>query len=128
MINKKSISYFRAEAIVAFFIAILASVYFWRQIDWVHYFLLFWVIDIFGYWPGLLFAKFSGRQTPPEVFYYAYNFFHSVPGMLLIALLYTMITGQAYATIALIVHMFIDRGILGNTLKNPAQPFAMGKF
>jgi len=128
MIGKRPISYFRTEALIAFLIAVSASVYFWREIDWVHYLVLFWIIDILGYWPGVLFTKISGRQTPPKAFYYAYNFLHSTPGMLSIALVYTAIFGQAYATLALVVHMSIDRGVLGNSLKNPTQPFAMGKL
>ena len=108
----------RKDASLMFLIVLLTSVYYWKQIDWGHYFLLFWVIDFFGYWPGVIYAKATSNPKPPQIFYSLYNIFHSNSGVFVIAFTYLyFFAGTAASMLALLLHLCVDRGLLGNFLK-----------
>jgi len=111
------------DARVVFILALLSSLVLFNQINWLHYFILFWIIDVFGYWPGFLFTKFFARDTPPPIFYYLYNLFHSFSGVFVICITYLFFFDTPLTLLAVALHISIDRGLLGNSLKSSEEVF-----
>ncbi len=94
------------------------------EIDWVAYFVLFWIIDVLGYWPGVVACRVTRARHIPSIFTHLYNLMHSNSGALALTLGFALIsTGSIAAALAIPVHLGIDRGILGNRLKHPAEAF-----
>lgn len=94
------------------------------RIDWIAFFVLFWIIDVVGYWPGVVMARIRPGERLPNLFFHLYNLTHSTAGGLAIAATYGLLApDKAASAFAIAVHLGIDRGILGNRLKRPGEKF-----
>ncbi|MBN8499736.1 MAG: hypothetical protein J0M19_01110 [Sphingomonadales bacterium] len=114
----------RVDGIVLLAIGFLGTVLTYHAIDWIAFFILFSIIDVVGYLPGVMAARLTGRRQVSAVFVHLYNVTHSNAGGLAIALIYCLLTpATAPSTLAIAVHLGIDRGILANRLKRPGEIF-----
>ena len=124
--NENLMKHLKYESIALFVLMLLATVIFWKEMNWVHYLVLFWIIDIIGYWPGVIFSKILKTNTPPTIFYHTYNFMHNYGTVALIGLIYASVSSTPYSALSLFLHLSIDRGILGNFLKKKSYEFHIG--
>lgn len=112
----------RAEYLVSFaFSAVLFIVHI-QDIRWGPALLLFAYIDIIGYLPGL-FVHWWNRGDVPRVFYVLYNVMHSWITAGLVIAVWVWLVGPEWALLAVPIHLFGDRGLLGNYFKSFAEPF-----
>lgn len=95
-----------------------------REIDWVRYWVSFWIIDIVGYWPGAFVYKRRGGGPIPVLFHHLYNVTHTYLFVgSAIALWAWTIGGLEWAMVGAAVHLSVDRGVFGNVLKPIALRF-----
>lgn len=114
----------RIDGYMLLAVGALGTLFTVSRIDWVAFFLLFWVIDVIGYWPGAIAARLTGNRQLPDLFVHLYNFTHSTAGALAIGTGYCLLAPDTAASaLAIAVHLGIDRGILANRLKRPGQEF-----
>jgi hypothetical protein len=111
----------RWDGLGLFLSSLIVSILLFQQINPLHYLFLFFVIDVFGYYPALIERYFSRNDRQPAPLYAVYNLFHSNCGGLLIAMVYLASGGDAVNLLALTLHYGIDRGFLGNYLKSPGE-------
>ena len=108
----------RAEhsAVVAVGSALLLAHF--HEVNWWRAFCAFWIIDLVGYLPGMLAYRRSKNGTIARWYHHSYNIAHTylVTGMALAAWIY-LHGGLEWAMLAVPIHLSIDRGIFGNTLK-----------
>ena len=108
----------RAEHIAL--LLVLSGLLIWRagEVHWWRAAAGFWIIDIVGYLPGALMFRRSKTGRVPRGFYNAYNIAHTylVTGTG-VALWAYAIGGFEWAMLAVPIHLSIDRGVFGNTLK-----------
>ena len=97
------------------------------EVHWWRAAIGFWIIDIVGYLPGALMSRRSKTGQIPRGFYNAYNIAHTylVTGTGVALWAYT-IGGFEWAMLAVPIHLAIDRGIFGNTLKPAELSFEPG--
>jgi hypothetical protein len=88
------------------------------EVHWWRAAAAFWIIDIVGYLPGALMFRRSKTGQIPHGFHNAYNIAHTylVTGTGVALWAYT-IGGFEWAMLAVPIHLSIDRGVFGNTLK-----------
>jgi hypothetical protein len=84
---------------------------------------LFAYIDLIGYVPGAIVAHRRKTGYIPRIFYILYNTMHSFLTEGLIAGLWCLIVRPEWALLAIPIHLFADRGIVGNSLKPFGVPF-----
>ena len=114
----------RLDGLLLLGAGLVGTAVFANQIDWLAYFVLFWIIDVLGYWPGVVMVKLGGSRRLPAVFTHLYNLMHSNFGALALTLAYALFWPGALASaLAIPVHLGIDRGILANRLKRPEESF-----
>jgi hypothetical protein len=91
------------------------------EVNWWRALAAFWIIDLVGYLPGAIAFRCSRNGKVHPWFHNAYNVAHTylVTGTG-VALWAYGIGGLEWAMLAVPIHLSIDRGIFGNTLK-PAQ-------
>lgn len=116
----------RREQKIIFVATLIATASFYQQINWIHYLLLFWVIDIFGYWPGLIYTKVSKKEIIHPIFYRIYNTMHDLSTIFIIAIAYISWSDAPYSILGVCLHVSIDRGLLGNYHKNSTYKFKEG--
>jgi hypothetical protein len=108
----------RAEHIAL--LLVLSGLLLWRagEVHWWRAVAAFWIIDIVGYLPGALAFRRSKDGKIARPFYNAYNIAHTylVTGTG-VALWAYAIGGFEWAMLAVPIHLSVDRGIFGNTLK-----------
>lgn len=94
------------------------------QLNWVHFLAVFAAIDLIGYVPGAIAQRRAGTGPISPVFHCLYNFTHSylVAG-LVVGVWALAIGGLEWAMLAAPIHLSIDRGLFGNTLKPTSLPF-----
>ena len=114
----------RVDGYLLLAIGLVGTTVFAPTIDWIAYAVLFWTIDVIGYWPGVAVARLTRRKRVPTVFTHLYNLTHSSAGGLALALGYAVFApASAASALAIAVHLGIDRGLLGNRLKRPDEVF-----
>ncbi|MDJ0641453.1 MAG: hypothetical protein QNJ15_01420 [Erythrobacter sp.] len=114
----------RFDGYVMLAVGLVGTALFAPAIDWIAYFILFWIIDVVGYWPGVTMCRVAKSRQIPSVFTHLYNLMHSNSGALILVLGYALLfPGSVAAALAIPVHLGIDRGILGNRLKRPDDAF-----
>jgi lysylphosphatidylglycerol synthetase-like protein (DUF2156 family) len=88
------------------------------EVHWWRALAAFFIIDIVGYLPGAFMFRRSKDGRISRVFYNAYNLAHTylVTGTG-VALWAFAIGGVEWAMLAVPIHLCIDRGVFGNTLK-----------
>jgi hypothetical protein len=112
----------RAEYLVAFkFSAVLFVVHI-QDVRWGPALLLFAYIDIIGYLPGL-FVHWRRRGDVPRLFYMLYNVMHSWITAGLVVAAWAWLIRPEWALLAVPIHLFGDRGLLGNYFKPFSEPF-----
>ncbi len=108
----------RAEHLLVLVTCSTLAVLHWQQIHWGRALFAFFIIDIVGYLPGAIaFRKQKGRRIS-HWYHHSYNIAHTylVTGAA-VALWAYCIGGLEWAMLAVPIHLSIDRGIFGNTLK-----------
>jgi hypothetical protein len=113
----------RAEYTVALIGVIVLVVMHLSKIRWWEGLGLFWYIDIIGYLPGAIAAHRSKTGYIPRFYYVLYNTMHSMLSAGLVAGLWCIFVKPEWALLALPLHLFIDRGVIGNFLKPFGVPF-----
>lgn len=118
----KKIFFLRIESFILFIISVALTLFFKDNINFYYYILLFFFIDIIGYIPGRVFNIFKGDEVTHKAFYAIYNICHSLATITLISIAW-LYYFEDYSFLALYVHLFLDRGILGNFLKSSKDTF-----
>lgn len=114
----------RLDGYVMLAIGLVGTAIFASEINWIAYFVLFWVIDVFGYWPGVVMCRLAKTRQIPNAFTHLYNLMHSNSGALSLTIAFALISSDSLAAaLAIPVHLGIDRGILGNRLKQTGKDF-----
>jgi lysylphosphatidylglycerol synthetase-like protein (DUF2156 family) len=89
-----------------------AEVHWWRAAA------AFWIIDIVGYLPGALMFRRSKDGRISRWFYNAYNIAHTYLVAGTGVALWALTRGEfEWAMLAVPIHLSVDRGVFGNTLK-----------
>jgi phosphatidylglycerol lysyltransferase len=108
----------RAENIAL--LLILSGLLVWRagEVHWWRAVAAFWIIDIVGYLPGALVFRRSKDGQISRWYHNIYNIAHTylVTGSG-VALWAYAIGGFEWAMLAVPIHLAVDRGVFGNTLK-----------
>lgn len=111
----------RAEHIALLALLTLLAVIHAPSVNWWRALAAFWIIDVVGYIPGAVAYRRSKDGTLPRFFYHSYNIAHTYlvagAGVGLWAYVHG---GLEWAMLAVPIHLSIDRGVFGNTLK-PAE-------
>jgi len=94
-----------------------------RQIDWRHFAVAFVLVDLIGYLPGAWAQRRAGRQPIARIYYHLYNFTHSGWTLAAAAVAWTVLYRPEWAMLALPLHLYGDRGLLGNFRKPPGGLF-----
>lgn len=114
----------RVDGFILLAIGLIGTALTYGSINWIAFAVLFWIIDIVGYWPGVVAARLTGRRQVSPAFVHLYNLTHSTAGGLAIALMYSLFAPTtAPSALAIAIHLGIDRGILANRLKQPDEVF-----
>ena len=116
----------RRESKLLFVAVVVSTIFFYDKINWIHYFALFWVIDIFGYWPGYLYSKVTGKGVIHPFFYRIYNSMHDLTTVFVLMILYVTFSDSPYSVLGIPLHIAVDRGLLGNYHKNDTYNFNQG--
>jgi len=95
----------------------------WHDIRWVQFAILFFYIDVIGYVPGAIAARRSRDGYIHKGFYVLYNTMHTLLTAGLVAGVYSLVFGPEWALLALPIHLFTDRGVIGNQLKSFGMRF-----
>lgn len=117
------LSRMKYEYLLIFILSVTASIYFYDQINWPNYIILFAIIDVAGYIPGIIWSLAKKTHPTPLFFYRAYNFTHSIAFAAMLAATYFFIFNEIYSTLALAAHLSGDRGVLGNFFKSHKEKF-----
>ena len=108
----------RAENIAL--LLVLTGLLIWRagEVHWWRAVAAFWIIDIVGYIPGAIAYRYSKDGRIRRWFYNSYNIAHTylVTGTG-VALWAYAIGGFEWAMLGVPIHLCVDRGVFGNTLK-----------
>ena len=94
------------------------------DVRWGPFVLLFAAVDLLGYLPGAVLAR---RGAVPRWAFALYNLAHSALTHVVVVGLWWAVAGRPeWALLALPLHLACDRGLLGNGLKSPGEPFTPG--
>ncbi|OCQ51463.1 hypothetical protein Ppb6_03380 [Photorhabdus australis subsp. thailandensis] len=104
----------RWEFLGLFFISLFLTWQFVDYISWWQFILLFFLIDIIGYYPGRIWSLLNKKEVPPAGFYTVYNICHNLFTISIMSLLWLWLFKDNYSVIALFIHICLDRGVLGN--------------
>ena len=108
----------RAEHIVLLVLLTILTLVHAQEVNWWRAFAAFWIIDIVGYIPGAIVYRRSMDGRISRWFYHSYNFVHTYlvagTGVAIWAYFHG---GPEWAMLAVPIHLSIDRGVFGNTLK-----------
>jgi phosphatidylglycerol lysyltransferase-like protein len=88
------------------------------EVHWWRAFAAFWIIDLIGYLPGMIAYRRAKGGSIAHWYHHSYNIAHTylVAGSG-VALWIYLHGGLEWAMLAVPIHLSIDRGIFGNTLK-----------
>jgi hypothetical protein len=88
-----------------------------RELDLWRFAIVFVVIDLVGYVPGLLAYLRRGKGRIDPVYHYLYNVAHSYLTWGAIVLAWALAFGWEWAMLAVPIHLSGDRGVFGNVFK-----------
>ncbi|AOY82445.1 hypothetical protein BJP36_23590 [Moorena producens JHB] len=94
-----------------------------QDINWIHFAFLFAMIDLIGYIPGYFYVKYTKKNVPHRYFYILYNITHNFVLFFILALILWQLNLLTWSFLAVPIHLFGDRGLLGNFYKPFASPF-----
>lgn len=107
----------RLENLAAFAACTVLAVMHIGDIRWLHFFVLFAYIDLFGYIPGAIAYHRSGGGAIARVYYVLYNTLHSFLFNGLVIAGWCLFFGPSWALLAVPIHLFGDRALFGNSFK-----------
>jgi hypothetical protein len=107
----------RLEYIAALITVVIIAVMHIHQIRLWPFLGLFFYIDLIGYVPGAIVAHRRKTGYIPRIYYILYNTMHTFLSAGLVAGLWCLIVRPEWALLALPIHLFTDRGIVGNSPK-----------
>lgn len=107
----------RLEYVAALITVVIIAVIHIHQIRLWPFLGLFFYIDLIGYVPGAIVAHRRKNGYIPRIYYILYNTMHTFLSAGLVAGLWCLIFRPEWALLALPIHLFTDRGIVGNLLK-----------
>jgi hypothetical protein len=107
----------RLEYFAALVAVTVLVVQHWHEIRLVPFLILFAYIDLIGYVPGAIAARRSRTGYIHRVYYVLYNSMHTLLSAGAVAGAWCLIHGPEWALLALPLHLFTDRSIVGNFLK-----------
>ncbi|GHE48333.1 hypothetical protein [Streptomyces capitiformicae] len=113
----------RAEYLGVFAVAAVAFLWHIDEVRWGPAILLFVYIDVIGYIPGLIAYTLSRDGRIHPVFHILYNVMHTWLSAGLVILLWVWQLGPEWALLVVPLHLFGDRGLLGNYAKPVSEPF-----
>lgn len=87
------------------------------EIRWWAFAALFIYIDLIGYIPGAIAYRRSKNGEISKLFYVLYNSMHSLVSGAAVAAIWTLFFGLEWALLAIPIHLFGDRALFGNFLK-----------
>lgn len=114
----------RAESVLGLAISVFLLFKHRKTINWVTFVALFAYIDVVGYLPGL--ARVHQKRSPiiEKPFYWAYNATHTFLTAIPVAALTTWRSRPGrWSALAVFIHLFGDRGLLGNFTKKVGEEF-----
>ncbi len=122
-LNQSALTLIRIEYLMCFFI----SVYFFfiniESINWWLFIALFMVIDLVGYIPGMLRTLVTKNQVPERIFYILYNITHNLTVIGALVFMCWQMGWLDWSFLAIPIHLFGDRGVLGNFYKPYETPY-----
>jgi hypothetical protein len=107
----------RLEYCAALVTAVVLAVQHLDEIRWVAFVGLFAYIDLIGYIPGAIAWHRAKGRLETRAYHVLYNTMHSLLSAGLVAGIWCLTIGPEWALLALPIHLFGDRGLLGNFLK-----------
>jgi hypothetical protein len=113
----------RAEHLFVVLVCSAMAIWYFREIDLWRFALLFLVIDVIGYVPGLVAYLRSGKGRVAPIYHYLYNVTHSYLTWGVVVFAWVQCFGWEWALLAVPIHLSGDRGIFGNVLKPADRSF-----
>ncbi|MFG2127155.1 hypothetical protein ACGFNV_05080 [Streptomyces sp. NPDC048751] len=113
----------RAEYLGAFGVAAVAFLWHIDEVRWGPAILLFLYIDLIGYIPGLIAYTLSRDGRIHPVFHVLYNVMHTWLTAGTVILTWAWLVRPEWALLVVPLHLFGDRGLLGNYAKPIDLPF-----
>lgn len=108
----------RAEHVAMLVILSALVIWHYREVNWWRFAAAFWIIDLAGYLPGAILYRRLKTGRAPKWCHNIYNIAHTYlvtgTGVALWALAEG---GFEWAMLGVPIHLAIDRGVFGNTLK-----------
>lgn len=101
-------------------LAVLVAVN-WQQVNWLRFWVMFWVIDAVGTVPGFYYYFRNRHRTHgvvPNWCVVAYNTCHSFATTTLVLAGWYYLSGPEWAMLGMPIHLAGDRGVFGNIYKN----------
>ena len=93
------------------------------EVRWLPAVVLFAVIDVVGYLPGLVAHHRAGGERIAKAYYVLYNVMHSFATHAVVVAVWVLVAGWEWALLAIPIHLCGDRALFGSTLKPFAEPF-----
>jgi hypothetical protein len=107
----------RLEYVAALLTAVVLAFLHLDEIRWLPFVGLFAYIDLIGYIPGAIAWHRAKGRLETRAYHVLYNTMHSLLSAGLVAAVWCLTIGPEWALLALPIHLFGDRGLLGNFLK-----------
>ncbi|MFD5749813.1 hypothetical protein [Streptomyces sp. NPDC127033] len=113
----------RAEYLGVLAVAAVAFLWHLDEVRWGPAILLFLYIDLIGYIPGLIAYTLSEDGRIHPAFHILYNVMHTWLTAGAVVLLWAWLVRPEWALLMVPIHLFGDRGLLGNYAKPVDLPF-----
>lgn len=107
----------RAEYLVGFVACVVLMLIHISALSWWAAIVLFFSIDVIGYYPGAIAYKRADGGEIHKGYYVIYNTMHNWAAAAAIYGLWWLMFGNEWAMMAIPLHICADRGVLGNTLR-----------
>ena len=121
--NTSTFKFLRLEYIALLSITLILLNQHIQDINWIHFLLIFVFIDLVGYIPGYFYVKYTKKAIPSRYFYILYNTTHNFCTVTCVAFILWQLGLLTWSFLAVPIHLFGDRGLLGNFYKPLASPF-----
>lgn len=93
------------------------------HVHWLLFAVLFLVIDVVGYLPGMIAYRRSPDGSIDRIYYLLYNVMHCYLTWTVLLGVATLVWGWQWAFLAVPLHLLGDRGLFGNSVKSFVVPF-----
>ncbi|MCT2582794.1 hypothetical protein [Actinophytocola gossypii] len=113
----------RLEHGIALAVCVALFVLHLGEVRWLPAVVLFAVIDVVGYLPGLVAHHRAGGERIAKAYYVLYNVMHSFVTHAVVVAVWVLVAGWEWALLAIPIHLCGDRALFGSTLKPFAEPF-----